>query len=69
MIKTTEDYKRLLEESLMSIESTLHQLQWETAQVPMKQAFQVDIRFDVVPILKKLKEAKKLVQQSLEYLN
>ena len=69
MIKTKDDYKILLEESLLSIESTLHQLEWETAQVPMKHAFQVDIRFDVVPIVKKLKEAKKLIHQSLDYLN
>lgn len=69
VIKTKNDYKALLEESLRSIESTLHQLEWETAQIPMEQAYQVEIRFDVVPILKKLKESKKLILQSLDYMS
>lgn len=68
VIKSKEEYKELLEESLRTVESTLQHLEWETAQMPMKQAFQEQIRFDVVPILKKLKETKKLIHQSLEYL-
>ena len=68
MIQSKKDYKELLEDSLRNFESVAHQLEWETAQLTLKQQ-SIDIRFDVVPILKKLKETIKLTKQSLAYLD
>ena len=58
MIQSKQDYKELLEDSLRNFESVAQQLEWETAQLTLKQQ-SIDIRFDVVPILKKLKETIK----------
>ena len=67
MIRSQEDYMALLEETLRNLESLSHQLEWETAHMSSKNQDQLEIRFDVVPILKKLKEAKKLTKQSIDF--
>ena len=67
MITSQSDYINLLEESLRGIESLAHQLEWETAHMKSDTQEQLEIRFDVVPILKKLKEARKLTKQSIDF--
>ena len=67
MITSQEDYITLLEETLRNLESLSHHLEWETAHMSSKSQEQLEIRFDVVPILKKLKEAKKLTKQSIDF--
>lgn len=58
-----DEYRQLLEHSQNQLDTLIYEL--ENISVQRLTTFPTELKFDAVPIIRRLKEAKKLTQESL----